>query len=206
MRRPRRALLVAGSDRAILVQFATVAFKWASSGRAGVCSALGVLLAAPALLAGCGADAGTETSSTLAASAPLVAEQGPFLQMCGGLGDAEFLQTTGLADDVQVLRNLVGCQWDNAAGDGHGSFTWYRGSPIEREYTIVDTVGRTVRTISIAGHEGYEGRTSDGLLCEVGVGLGDDFFVWSLVLPPAPGRDTCEIATELAMTTLERAQ
>ncbi len=189
-----------------MVQFATVAFKWAGSGRASVHGALGVLFAAPALLAGCGADGGSQDSSTVAADAPLVAEQGPFLQRCGGLEDAEFLQMAGLADDAQVLRNLVGCQWDSAAGDGHGSFTWYRGSPIEREYTIVDTVGRTVRAISIDGHDGYEGRTSDGLLCEVGVGLGDDFFVWSLVLPPAPGRDTCEVATELAMTTLERAR
>ena len=200
------AVLVAGSDAAILVQFATVAFKLAGSGRAGVCGALVALLAAPALLAGCGAGDGAENSSTLPVEAPLVAEQGPFLQMCGGVGDAEFLQTVGLADDVKVLRNLVGCEWNSAAGEGHGSFTWYRGSPIEREYTIVDTVGRTVRTISVDGHEGYEGRTTDGLLCEVGIGLGDDFFVWSLVLPPAPGRDTCAVAKELAMTTLERAQ
>lgn len=166
---------------------------------------LGGLIAVPLLLAGCASTPGPAAADKPAEQAPMVAEQGPFLQMCGGVGDEEFRALTGLPADAAAFRNLVGCTWDAQSG-GHGSFSWYRGSPIEREYTIVDTTGRVVREVSIAGHDGYEGRTTDGEICEVGVKLGDDFFVWSLVLPPAPGLDNCEVATRLTALTLERAE
>lgn len=161
------------------------------------------LLAVSGVLASCGSSAGTASSPAPASMGPMVAEQGPFLGECGGVSDAEFLEITGIAPDASISRNLVGCQWDSPTG--HGSFSWYRGSPIEREYTIVDTVGRTVRSITINGQEGYEGSDS-GSLCEVGIAFGDDFFVWSVVLPPTVARPACQAAQQLATMTVERAQ
>ncbi|WP_038171850.1 DUF3558 domain-containing protein [Tomitella biformata] len=175
-------------------------------GRGGFGAVLCGLVVAPVLLAGCGSGAGPGPAAAPAADAPMVAEPGPFLQMCGGVSDEEFLRLTTLPAGMSSFHNLVGCSWDDMAGGGHGSLSWYRGSPIEREHTIVDTTGRVVQAISIAGHDGYEGRTSDGTLCEVGISLGDDFYVWSLVLPPALGVDTCGVARQLATMTLERAQ
>lgn len=167
---------------------------------------LGALAWAAVVLAGCASGPSSTASPAQPADGPLVAAPGPFLQMCGGVSDAEFQQITGMPAQTTVLRNLVGCQFENVGTRQHGSFSWYRGSPIGREHTIVDTVGRTVREVQVGGQDGYEGRTSDGALCEVGIAFGDDFFVWSLVLPPGMGHDACESATTLAGMTVERAQ
>lgn len=126
--------------------------------------------------------------------------------MCGGVSDDEFREIAGMPATMTSLRNLVGCQFDAPGAPEHGSFSWYRGSPIGRERAIVDTVGRTVRDVTIGGRDGYVAQTRDGSLCEVGIAMGDDFFVWSLVLSPVLGHDACASAQQFAALTVERAQ
>ena len=176
-----------------------------SPGRRGATAALCGLLAGAMALTGCAGDDGGSAAAR-STSQVLVADPGPFLQMCGGVSDEEFQEITGMAKPSSIRRNLVGCEYDNLGASEHGSFSWYRGSPIGREHTIVDTVGRTVREISIGGQDGYEGKTSGGELCEVGIAFGEDFFVWSLVQQPQAGSDACTSAERLAALTVERAQ
>lgn len=176
----------------------------------GTRGALAAALVVPLLLAGCGSAAETPAAQHPAAQGQKVADPGPFLQMCGGVGDAEFLALAGLPPETKGLRNLVGCTWDDTSSGpmgsrGHGSFSWYRGSPIEREHSIVGITGRDVRAISIGGKDGYEARDHGGALCEVAVGLGDDFFLWSVV-QTAVDPDSCAVARELATLTVQRAQ
>lgn len=104
-----------------------------------------------------------------------------------------------------ILRNPVGCQWVAPGDTADLSFSWYRGSPIGRERALDGATGRDIRDITVGGHRGFSSRDRNNL-CEVGVGLGDDFFLWSIRYLVAPsGTSVCDIATKLAGLTVERA-
>lgn len=157
---------------------------------------------------GGGAASAGETTSMTAPSGEPAGGPGPMLGVCGSVSDDELITATGITADLHIVRDPVGCQWDT--GDlvegSHVSFTWYRGSPIGRERTIDGAVGRNVQDLTIDGRPGFSSQ-SGATLCEVGVGYGDDFFLWSVAYGAAPPNgDVCDVARSLATTTAERAR
>jgi hypothetical protein len=125
---------------------------------------------------------------------------------CGSVSTEEFTSLTGLGGVQLQERNTVGCRWESGSIEGgHGSFSWYRGSPIQRERTLVERVGRLPEDLTVGPMTGYVAEASS--LCEVGLASGGDFFLWSVLYPESRiGGDLCGPVEELARLTVERAQ
>jgi hypothetical protein len=174
--------------------------------------ALASIAAASALtISGCGNDGDPPDESEGSGTASATAEEdlgvgALYFGECGSVSTEEFAQVTGLGTLELVERNSVGCRWESVTGDGgHGSFSWYRGSPILRERTLVERSGRFVEDITMGSMSGYVGWTSG--LCEVGLSSGEDFFVWSVLYPSGgTGAMICDPVKALAQLTVDRAQ
>lgn len=132
------------------------------------------------------------------------ADPGPFLGVCGSAtGDRVRALLPGR--DLVEIRNGVGCEWREPYSHAGASFTWYRGSPIGREHALVGVTGRQVRDLEIGEFSGFLARQSDGTICEIGLGTGEDFFLWSVAGPPGL-TDLCAVALELSETTVGGAR
>lgn len=168
-------------------------------------AALALLTAA--LVAGCGSGQEQEpppADEEAGHSEFDAAVSGLFLGACGSATAAQVAAVLPGPELVEV-RTGVGCDW-RAPGTGEGaSFTWYRGSPIGRERALVEATGRRVQQLSIGEFDGYVARQAEGWICEVALGVEEDFFLWS-VAGAYPGVDLCEAATELAAGTVEGAR
>jgi Protein of unknown function (DUF3558) len=140
-------------------------------------------------------------------SATANAVHGPFLPECGGVSDQAVAQLMGVPGAVSTARNSVGCQWLPYGGLRWPQFwfTWYRGSPIERERKGDERMGRSVTDINIDGHPGYIAVASakrGNNLCTVGIQYHDDFFEWSIGFSQDPFPQPCDIAKGLVRQTI----
>lgn len=162
-------------------------------------------MALATVLVGCssGDDAASQQQSTTADSAA----SGPFFGQCGSVDDEEVVRAFAVPAFTMITRNSVGCEWEVAGFSGPSvSFSWYRGSPIDRERSGSELIGRPAEDIEIDGHPGFSAATDD-YLCEVGVQFGKDFMHWSVTYGDRPPTgDPCGVAKQLAELTVERAQ
>jgi hypothetical protein len=165
---------------------------------------LGVALLA--LSAGCsGGDDAAAPSATTASQDP--GEPGPFFGTCGSVTDDEVRSAFAVPAFTSITRNSLGCEFEVGGFTGPSvSFSWYRGSPIERERAGSELIGRPAENIEIEGHDGFAAATDD-YLCEVGVQYGKDFMHWSVTYGDQPPTAVpCDVAKQLATLTAERAQ
>lgn len=164
---------------------------------------LGVALAA--LLVGCGS--GDDASSARQSTSVDPGASGPFFGQCGSVNDEEVVRAFNVPAFTMITRNSVGCEWEVAGFTGPSvSFSWYRGSPIDRERSGSELIGRPADDIEIDGHPGFSAAT-ENYLCEVGVQFGKDFVHWSVTYgDQVPTADVCGVAEQLAELTVERAQ
>ncbi|MCC8928704.1 DUF3558 domain-containing protein [Rhodococcus sp. I2R] len=132
---------------------------------------------------------------------------GAFFGQCGSVGDQEVLDAFAVQAFTSITRNSVGCEWETAGFTGPSvSFSWYRGSPIDRERSGSELIGRPAQDIEIDGQAGFAAATED-YLCEIGVQYGDDFIHWSVTYGDlTPMADPCDVAMQLAELTVERAR
>ncbi|QBJ95637.1 DUF3558 domain-containing protein [Rhodococcus sp. ABRD24] len=178
---------------------------------------VGALTGIALLLAGCGSAAdepqAADGAHAVGAETRSAASAGPFFGECASVTDQEVAETFGVSGFGTVIRNSVGCEWQLAGPRGpHVAFSWYRGSPIDRERAGSDLIGRRGDDIEIAGRPGFvasapnaPGRTNS--LCEIGVGFGADFVHWSVTYgDTAPAADPCDVAGRLARLTVERGR
>lgn len=168
--------------------------------RATVLSGLALVL----LLAGCGSDAEKSEQADSTGAAP---EGSPFFGECGSVTDEEVQGAFMAGAFATITRNSVGCQWEVSGISGPSvSFSWYRGSPIDRERSGSELIGRPADDIDIDGHPGFAA-ASENYLCEVGVQYGKDFVHWSVSYGDrTPSADPCDVARGLAELTAERAR
>lgn len=137
------------------------------------------------------------------------APAGLFFGECGGVSGDELMEVTGVRNVRLIERNSVGCRWEDPGFFGaRASFSWYRGSPIGRERTLVEFAGRDVFDVTVQGPSGelhgFAGRGSG--ICEVSIESEADFFVWSVVFDLTnPPDDMCERVQTLAEMTVDRA-
>ncbi|KZF09477.1 hypothetical protein CH256_09775 [Rhodococcus sp. 05-2254-6] len=167
--------------------------------------AVAALIAAVACgLVGCSntpaTEAGPDTSET--ADRPITEEL--FVGECGSMDDAEVQELTAVSDLTAVSENAIRCRWESASG-AYAMFTWYRGSPIDRESSVAEAVGRTIERIDVDGHPGFTAAAS-GASCEAGVENGDGFVHWSVNFVVDGPRDSCDVVEDLARTTISKAK
>ncbi|MFH5207699.1 DUF3558 domain-containing protein [Antrihabitans spumae] len=159
------------------------------------------------MLSGCGGDNGGDDAPAGSPPTRVVSEQGPFFGECGSVTDDEVKDAFKMPGFGTVTRNSVGCVWEVSGSTGPSvSFSWYRGSPIGREAAGSDRLARPPMPVEIRGHKGFIGQVP-GLLCELGLQYGDDFFHWSVtfgLFPPTT--DECGVARQLAELTASRVQ
>ncbi len=153
-------------------------------------------------LAGCGSAEDAQSPSS-----PEQAPTAPFFGECGSVTDQEVRDAAVVPVFTAITRNSVGCEWEAAGFTGPSvSFSWYRGSPIERERSGSELIGRPADDIEVGGQPAFLAAT-DRYLCEVGVDFGQDFVHWSVTYgDQSPTADPCEVATDLAELTVERAE
>ena len=158
-------------------------------------------------LAACGDDNGSDTPEPAVRTTEKASPIGPFFGECGSVSDAEVSDAFGVSSFGSITKNSVGCVWEVGSSSGPSvSFSWYRGSPIEREAAGSDLIGRPPEWIEIDGQRAFVGSIPDEL-CEIGVQYGDDFFHWSVTVGFSSGfADTCEVAMKLAQLTASRTQ
>lgn len=158
-------------------------------------SALATILLAAGLLSACGdRENAAPTSSTTAAS------PGAFLGECGGATDDDVRRITGFTTVVPVARNGIKCVWESPGVDRQIMFTWFRGSPIDRERTIATVKGKQVDDFEVSGWHGFTANAHD--LCQVAVGDGADFFHWMVY---GPDIAACDMLRPLAQLTVDRS-
>ncbi|WP_063053053.1 DUF3558 domain-containing protein [Nocardia arthritidis] len=171
-------------------------------------SAVGIAAALVLALAGCGSGEETEDSGP-SRPAPKVVALGPFVGECGHVTDDEVRNLGGLGRVSGVFRNAVGCNWQSA-GIGSPSITFasYRGSPIERERAWVTVNGRAPDPIKVGGRDGFAALDPSGVICDLAVQLGDDFFEWSTNIGSfgSVSGNPCDRSRALAELTLQRLQ
>lgn len=158
-------------------------------------------------VAGCSGDDGDATPEPAAKPSQKVSPIGPFFGECGSVTDDEVRAAFQVPSFANVTRNSVGCVWEVGGSSSPSvSFSWYRGSPIEREATGSDRIGRPPDWIEIQGQRAFVG-SIPGQLCEIGVQYGDDFFHWSVTTGLNEGFvDTCDVAMKLADLTASRTR
>ncbi|MFE5704056.1 DUF3558 domain-containing protein [Rhodococcus sp. ACS1] len=163
------------------------------------------LLAATVVLAGCGSGGGSDTDPASAPTTSVAVQPGPFVGECGSLTDAEVYERARIAGLTPVSRNGIKCRWEADGGERYVMFTWYRGSPIDRERSVAKGIGHEVHDLEIAGHRGFSSQNVG--FCEVALGTGSDFVHWLVRYGTgsAPS-DPCEAPTALGRLTLEKAK
>ncbi|OFJ54365.1 DUF3558 domain-containing protein [Mycolicibacterium grossiae] len=159
------------------------------------------VLAAAALLAGCGPHADDEAAS---ASGP-----GYRAAECNGVTDADVTRVVGTTLFTRVVDGEAGCFWqENTAigsfGVGMGISTWwYRGSDLDTERRLERDVGRQLTELTMAGNAGFS--AADDNACSVYVAKGADVVTWSIqTMNPAMLPDLCTVATQLAQLSQDR--
>lgn len=183
----------------------------------GTRSAKALAVAAVAMIpmfAACSDNSGSSSSPSVPQSPPpgQNATHGPFFPECGGVSDQTIAQQTRVTGLVNTARNSVGCQWLQGGGilGPHFSFTWYRGSPIGRERKTEELSRASVEDVNIEGHSGFIALGTDPTignnLCEVGIGLQDDFIEWSISFSQQPYPDPCDVAKELTRQSIVNAK
>lgn len=182
-----------------------------------------ILLSAVLLvLAGCSSDddAGLDPDDGQPA-APGEAGEGPLFVDCGGVTAEEVSELAGFPPLTQTVDNPSGCQWDSDpvfGGGPHASFSWYRGSPVDRERALIQLSRDSVKDLEILGYQGFIGVTDTQVgyggatvVCELGMSFGADFFLWSLAsggTPDQPAPDAtriCDATERLAELVIERS-
>ncbi|RMI30948.1 DUF3558 domain-containing protein [Nocardia stercoris] len=160
------------------------------------------------LSAGCGSQGSTDNQP--AVKPPLkVATLGPFVGECGHVTDDEVKTVGGLGAITGSFKNSVGCNWSGGGLDGPTvTFASYRGSPIGREKAWVTSEGRNPENIEVAGKPGFKDASENGMVCDLAVQLGDDFFEWSTSagIFGAAHADPCARNLALATLTVQRLQ
>ncbi|RZK95132.1 MAG: DUF3558 domain-containing protein [Rhodococcus sp. (in: high G+C Gram-positive bacteria)] len=176
-----------------------------SSDRLGPAVRATCLIGAAVTLVGCGSGNGSETDPVASAPATSVSPQpGAFVGECGSLTDAEVYERAGIAGLAPVSRNGIKCRWE-AGAERYVMFTWYRGSPIDRERSVAKGIGHEVHDLEIAGHRGFSSQNVG--FCEVALATGSDFVHWLVRYGTgtAPS-DPCAAPTALGRLTLEKAK
>lgn len=170
----------------------------------GTVLGLAVVFIAAAGCSDSGADGNepTEKSST----STRTATEELFVGECGSMTDEQLSSITGIRGLTSTSKNGVRCRWDAVDTGAYAMFTWYRGSPIDRERTVAAQIGREIGTFDADGHPGFTAKGSD-LSCEAGVESGDGFLHWSLNYSFArPPQDGCQVVEDLARATVENAK
>lgn len=153
---------------------------------------------------GSGSDQAESDDTTAAAPSPTTEEL--FVGECGSMTDEQLASITGLTGLTASSKNAVRCRWDSMDTGAYAMFTWYRGSPIDRERTVAGQMGREIGIIDADGHPGFTAKGSD-YSCEAGVESGDGFLHWSLnYVYAVPPRDSCEVVEDLARAIVENAK
>ncbi|WP_338886084.1 DUF3558 domain-containing protein [Rhodococcus sovatensis] len=158
-------------------------------------------------LSGCsssGSDSGSATDSASPSSSPDTEEL--FVGECGSMTDEHIASITAVRGITSSSKNAVRCRWDAVDTGAYAMFTWYRGSPIDRERTVAGQMGREIGIIDVDGHPGFTAKGTDAS-CEAGVESGDGFLHWSLnYVFAVPPRDSCEVVEDLVRATVENAK
>ena len=155
-------------------------------------------------LAGCSNAPGTESDPDPSVTADQPVTDELFVGECGSMDDADVQRSTAIPDLTVVSENAIRCRWESASG-AYAMFTWYRGSPIDRESSVARAVGRTIERIDVDGHPGFTAAAS-GASCEAGVENGDGFVHWSVNYIVDAPRDSCDVVEDLARTTISKAK
>ncbi|MCQ4122010.1 DUF3558 domain-containing protein [Rhodococcus tibetensis] len=166
----------------------------------GACVAAAVLT-----LVGCASGGGEDSGTTDLPPRTSAAETGAFVGECGSLTDAEVYERSGMSGLTPVSRNGIKCRWEADGGARYVMFTWYRGSPIDRERSVAQGIGHEVHDLEIAGHRGFSSQNEG--FCEVALATGGDFVHWLVrygggVTPSDP----CAAPTALVEITVEKAR
>ncbi|MEK8070879.1 DUF3558 domain-containing protein [Rhodococcoides navarretei] len=156
------------------------------------------------VLTGCSNTPGTETDPDPSETAGRPVTEELFVGECGSMDDTELQAITKISDLTVVSENAIRCRWESASG-AYAMFTWYRGSPIDRESSVAEAVGRTIQRIDVNGHPGFTAAAS-GASCEAGVENGDGFVHWSVNYIVDGPRDSCDVVEDLARTTISTAK
>jgi hypothetical protein len=173
---------------------------------------LAALAALILLVAGCSGEGDNKPGATGSTAPAGHGRHGPMFPECGGINDQTVADLTKVTGLMNTAKNSVGCQW--LAGGGilgpHFSFSWYRGSPIERERKTEQVSRESVEDINIDGHGGFiavgnEPNLGDSL-CEVGIQFQDDFIEWSVSFSQKPFPPPCDIAKELARQSIANSK
>ncbi|WP_245819972.1 DUF3558 domain-containing protein [Rhodococcoides yunnanense] len=177
---------------------------WKRGTRIGAC----VLVVAAA---GCGHstdDAAQQpTTQQPTTQPPTPSTEELFVGECGSMTDEQLGSITAVPGLAAVSKNGIRCRWESAASGGaYAMFTWYRGSPIDRERTVAGRIGREITAIDVDGHPGFTAKGFDAS-CEAGIESGDGFLHWSLnYVYMTPPRDSCAVVEDLARATVENAK
>lgn len=155
-----------------------------------------VLLAATFTTTAC-TDRSTDVAETSAATT--AAAPGGFLGECGAASDDDVRRITGFRTLDAVARNGIKCVWESPSADRQVMFTWFRGSPIERERTIATVKGKDVDDFEVSGYRGFTANAAE--LCQVAVQDGTDFFHWMVY---GPNVQPCDMLRALAQLTIDR--
>ncbi|OZC65953.1 hypothetical protein CH306_15720 [Rhodococcus sp. 15-725-2-2b] len=155
-------------------------------------------------LVGCSNTPGTEADPNSPETAEQPVTEELFVGECGSMDNTEVQRLTAVSDLTVVSENAVRCRWESATG-AYAMFTWYRGSPIDRERSVAEAVGRTIERIDVDGHPGFTAAAS-GASCEAGVENGDGFVHWSVNYVIDGPRDSCDVVEDLARTTMSKAK
>ncbi|NNH74652.1 DUF3558 domain-containing protein [Nocardia uniformis] len=157
--------------------------------------AIAIALSAALTTVGCSdPETASAPPTTAGAAAP-----GGFLGECGAATDDDIRQITGFHALNAVARNGIKCVWESPNADRQVMFTWFRGSPIERERTIATVKGKDVGDFEVAGYRGFTANAEE--LCQVAVQDGADFFHWMVY---GPNVQPCEMLRPLAQLTIDR--
>nr|WP_296775323.1 DUF3558 domain-containing protein [Rhodococcus sp. (in: high G+C Gram-positive bacteria)] len=170
-----------------------------------ICGAALSIAALSIAATSCSADDGeAEESEHTSSERPATEEL--FVGECGSMNDNDLATITGVPGLVSTSRNSIRCRWDAVDTGAYAMFTWYRGSPIDRERAVAGQIGREIGVIDADGHPGFTARGTDSS-CEAGVESGDGFLHWSLnYVYAVPPRDACDVVADLARATVENAQ
>lgn len=167
------------------------------------------LAAVSLVVSGCAdsaSDADDSPGADTSAAAPAPQTEELFVGECGSMTDEQLASITGIRGLTASSENGVRCRWDALDTGAYAMFTWYRGSPIDRERTVAGQMGREIGVIDADGHPGFTAKGSEAS-CEAGVESGDGFLHWSLNYVYAfPPRDSCDVVADLARATVENAK
>ncbi|SNS85348.1 Protein of unknown function [Rhodococcoides kyotonense] len=156
--------------------------------------------------AGCGTSPQDSEDTATTTRVPTPSTEELFVGECGSMTDAQLSDITAVPGLTAISKNGIRCRWEAADSGAYAMFTWYRGSPIARERTVAQSIGREIGVIDADGHPGFTAKGNDAS-CEAGVESGDGFLHWSVnYVYATPPRDICEVVTDLARATVANAK